>query len=175
MFTQEEPVSKEQGPVIREILDPKIISIPQVVSQPSREVHCNPQPTGPVIDKRKQKVVENRYAGLVSRSVEGPQGMMLHEIEVERVRKENEDLKRELEKAEIEALNTKFRRKIRCLKAPAIREDHSNPTSQHTSTSLLNTQPMIQMNAIPLVNQSQIAAPSSSAIPSSAIPTNQTS
>lgn len=38
--------------------------------------------------------------------------MMSHEIEVERIRKENEDLQRELEKAEIEALKADFRRKI---------------------------------------------------------------
>lgn len=122
--------------------------------------------------------MENRSVGLVSRSAEGPQGMMLYEVEVERVRKENEDLKRELEKAGIEALNVEFRRKMRSLKAPAITfppEDHINHTSQHTYASLLNTQPMIQMNAIPPVNQSQIAAPSNYAIPSSVIPANQTS
>lgn len=80
--------------------------------------------------------------GLVSGSAEGPQGMMLHEIELERIRKTNEDLQRELEKAEIEALNVEFRRKIRCLKDPPITFppiDHSNPTSQHTFASLLNT------------------------------------
>lgn len=149
-------------------MDPKIDSAPKVATQPSREVHNDPQLNIPVIDKGKQKEVENRSTDLVSGSAKGPQGMTLHEIEVERTRKENENLQRELEKAEIEALNVEFKGKIHFLKAPPIifpPIDQSNFTSQHTSASLLNTQPMMQTNA----------TPNDFVAPSSTIPTNQTS
>ncbi|XP_059078219.1 uncharacterized protein LOC131876760 [Cryptomeria japonica] len=124
LFTQEEPKSKEEGPVIRENLTAKISSAPKVVAQTNREVHSDPQPTKICADKGKHNVVEtgagSKIADVISRSGRVPHGMSLHEVEIEKMRKEKENLQRELEKFELEATNAEVRRKIDYLKAPPI-------------------------------------------------------
>lgn len=96
LFTQEEPESKEEGPIIRENLTAKISSTPKFVVQTNREVHTDPQPTKICNDKEKQKVVETRSGSKTTNVVSGsgrvPHGMSLHKVEVERMRKEKENL-----------------------------------------------------------------------------------
>lgn len=102
--------------------------------------------------------------------------MSLHEIEIERMRKEKENLERELEKAELETTNAKVRRKIDYLKAPPIifpSTDQSKPIPQYTSHSVMKTQPTMPMNTIPPLNQYARINQNNPAFSFNAAPINQ--
>lgn len=96
LFTQQKPKSKEEGPVIRENLTAKVSLAPKVLVQTSREVQSDPQPTKIIIDKGKQKVIDigssSKTVDIVSRNETVHHGISLHEVEIERMRKEKENL-----------------------------------------------------------------------------------
>lgn len=78
-------------------------------------------------------------------TVEISQRLSAHAREMERMRKEKEDLQMELEKAELEAANQEVKRKIGYLKAPHIifpSEDLNKLVPQQVSLPLLKFSPL---------------------------------
>lgn len=116
MFTQEKTNSEEEGPLIRENLTAKINPAHKIVVQIGREVHSDPEPTRISIDKGKQKYMEIGSWSKTTKEIS--HGFSTHETKIERMRREREDLQRELEKVELEVANEEVKRKINYLKAP---------------------------------------------------------
>lgn len=147
VLAKEKEKGDEEGLVIREILIPKIRPASKSVAQPSKEVSNDSQLPKVSLDKGKQIWVDDEVE---SKTAEGISHRILaHEREMERMRKEKEDLQMELEKVELEAANQEVKRKINYLKAPPITfpsEDLSKPNPQHISFPQVNTQPAVHTN-----------------------------
>lgn len=139
LFTQEKSKTEDEGPVIRKNLVPKINPVYKSVVQPNREVLSGPQPIRNNIDKGKQKCMEDGSRSKTTTKISSM--LSAHEKEIDRMRKEKGDLQRELEKAELEAVNQEVKRKISYLKAPPIifpSVDPSKPLLHPTAPSSKN-------------------------------------
>lgn len=152
LFTQEKAKSEDEGPLIREILVAKTNPPYKHVVQSNREVLSDPQPVRNNIDKGKQKCMEGGSGSKTT--VEISHKLSTHEREMERMRKEKEDLQMELEKAELEATNQEVKRKINYLKAPPISfpsADLNKPVPQQASLPPVKIQSVLPISTV-LVN-----------------------
>ncbi|XP_059077179.1 uncharacterized protein LOC131876288 [Cryptomeria japonica] len=156
VLAQEKAKSEDEGLVIREILVPKAKPACNSVTQPNREVFSDPQPIRNEVDKGKHKCMEDESGSKTI--VEISHKLLAHEREMERMRKEKEDLQMELEKAELEAANQEVTRKIGYLKAPPIMfplEGLNKPIPQQVSLPPVKIQPTLPIN-IETVSQAPI-------------------